>query len=371
MSSALFCNALFCNSAITFKYFQPYLLPMKLSEVKKHLKKEKIDAIVLFNKSPSFNYFFGGDFEHGMMFLTRKAAFLFISVLHEPRVPGFKVIVWEKFKPELESFIKKNRIKKVGVDNNSLLVRQKSFLRKYFKLIDASKLLAELRQSKTEEEIARTRKACKITDDIFSKIIANFKNFKTEGDILRFIKIKALEAGAEISFEPIVASGKNAVVAHHNPNSKLGKGFLIIDMGVKYKGYMSDMTRTLYLGKPSQKEVELYNKVLGIQRACIEKANINLSAERLYKYSLKLFGKDAKYFVHGLGHGIGIEIHEKPSFGLKSKDFLTKGSIFTIEPGYYNQKTGIGIRIEDDILLLGNKKEVLTKSTKKLICLKA
>jgi Xaa-Pro aminopeptidase len=356
--------------AITFKYFQPYLFSMKLSEVKKYLKKEKLDAIVLFNKSPSFNYFFGGDFEHGMIFLTRKAAFLFISVLHEPRVPGFKVVMWEKFKPELESFIKKNRIKKVGIDNNSLLVRQKSFLRKYFKLIDASKFLAELRQSKTKEEIARIRKACKITDDIFSQIIAYFRKFRTEGDILKFIKIKALEADAEISFEPIVASGKNAVVAHHNPNSKLGKGFLIIDMGVKYKGYMSDMTRTLYLGKPNRKEIELYSKVLNIQRACIEKAKLNLSAERLYKYSLKLFGADAKYFVHGLGHGIGVEIHEKPNIGLKSNDVLTKGSIFTIEPGYYHQKTGIGIRIEDDILLLGKKKEILNKSTEKLICLK-
>jgi Xaa-Pro aminopeptidase len=342
---------------------------MKLSEVKKYLKKERIDAIILFNKSPSFNYFFGGDFEHGMMFLTRKEAILFISPLHEPKVPGFKVIKWQKFKEEFAAFIKKNRVRTVGIDYNSLLVRQKGFLRKYCKVRDASKFLAELRQSKTKEEIARTRKACKITDDIFRKILTNFKKFRTEGNILKFIKIKALEADAEISFEPIVASGKNAVVAHHNPNSKLGKGFLIIDMGVKYKGYMSDMTRTLYLGKPSQKEVGLYNKVLNIQRACIEKANINLSAERLYKHSLKLFGKDAKYFVHGLGHGIGVEIHEKPSFGLKSKDFLAKSSIFTIEPGYYNQKTGIGIRIEDDILL-GKKKEILTKSSKKLICLK-
>jgi Xaa-Pro aminopeptidase len=343
---------------------------MKLTEVKKYLAKEKLDTIVLFNKSPSFDYFLGEDLEHGIMFLTRKAAFLFISPLHEPRIPGFKVVKWEKFKLELEAFIKKNRIKNIGTDYRSLFVMQKRFLNKYFKVKDASKFLTDIRQSKSQEEISRIKKACKITDNIFKSILANFSKFKTEDDIKKFIKIKALEADADISFEPIVASGKNAVVAHHNKASKLNKGFMVLDFGVKYKGYMSDMTRTLYLGKPTEKEIMLYNKVLDIQKKCIDKARLNLNAGKLYNYSIKLFGKDAKYFVHGLGHGIGVEIHEKPNLSLKSKDALVKNTVFTIEPGYYNQKTGIGIRIEDDVLLLGRKKEILNKSTKKLICIK-
>jgi Xaa-Pro aminopeptidase len=343
---------------------------MKLNEIKKYLTKEKLDAIVLFNKSPSFDYFLGEDLEHGIMFLTRKAAFLFISPLHEPKIPGFKVVKWEKFKPELEAFIKKNRIRNIGTDYRSLFVMQKRFLNKYFKVKDASKFLTDIRQSKSQEEIFRIKKACQITDYIFKSILANFKNFKTEDDIKKFIKIKALESDADISFEPIVASGKNAVIAHHSKASKLNKGFLVLDFGVKYKGYMSDMTRTLYLGKPTEKEIMLYNKVLNIQEKCIDKAKPYLRAERLYKYSLGLFGNDAKYFVHGLGHGIGVEIHEKPNLSLKSKDVLVKNTIFTVEPGYYNQKTGIGIRIEDDILLSGKKKVILNKSTKKLICIK-
>jgi Xaa-Pro aminopeptidase len=344
---------------------------MKLPEVRNYLKKEKLDAIVLFNKSPSFNYFFGEDFEHGVMVLTTKNNYLLLSPLYSPKVKGFKVVQWKKFNDDFKTFARKNRITKVGADYNSLMVRQKSFLSKHFRVRDASKFLAELRQSKTKEEIARIRKACRITDNIFKKIVANFKKFNTEADITSFIKMEALKAGCDISFEPIAASGKNAVIAHHNNPSKLNKGFLVLDFGVKYKGYMSDMTRTIYLGKPTEKELALYNKVLDIQEKCIAKAKIDLNAERLYKYSIRLFGEDAKYFNHGLGHGIGVEIHEKPSFGLKSKDVLTKNAIFTIEPGYYNQKTGIGIRLEDDVLLLaGNKKEILTKSTKKLICIK-
>lgn len=344
---------------------------MKLPEVRKYLKKEKLDAIVLFNKDPCFNYFFGGDFEYGIMILARKGNYLLLTKLYGPKVPGFKIVYWDKFDKDLKVFAKKHKIKRVGANYDKLLLKQKKFLSKHFKTRDASEFLGDIRQTKTKEEIARIKTACRITDHIFSLIVKNFKKFKTESDIMKFIKIKALELADGVSFEPIVASGRNAVVAHHNPNSKLMRGFLILDFGVKYKGYISDMTRTLYLGKPTQKEIETYNKVLYVQKKCIDKARLNLNAGRLYNYSIKLFGKDAKYFVHGLGHGIGVEIHERPSFGLKGKDRLANGSIFTIEPGYYNQKMGVGIRIEDDVLLLaGNKKEILTKSTKRLICIK-
>jgi Xaa-Pro aminopeptidase len=343
---------------------------MKLPEVKKYLKKEKLDAIVLFNKDPCFNYFFGGEFDHGLMLLTRKSNYLLLTKLYSPKVHGFRVVYWDKFDEDLKAFAERHRIKKIGADYNNLLLKQKKFLSKHFGVCDASEFLGNIRQTKTKEEIVRIRDACRITDQIFALIIKNFKNFKTESDIMKFIKIKALQLADGISFEPIVASGRNAVIAHHNPDSKLRKGFLILDFGVRYKGYVSDMTRTLYLGKPSEKEVIIYNKALDIQKKCINKAKLNLNAGKLYNYSIRLFGNDAKYFVHGLGHGIGVEIHERPSFGLKGKDKLANGSIFTIEPGYYNQKTGIGIRIEDDVLLSGNKKEILTKSTKKLICIK-
>ncbi len=341
---------------------------MRLLQVKNYLQAKKLDAIVLFNKDPNFKYFVGSDFEHGIMLITKKNNLLFLSQLYRPRIKDFRVVQWKDFKKDFKAFIKKQKIKRVGIDNQNLLVRQKNFLRNHFKTRDASKFLEDLRQNKTKEEINRIKKACRITDKIFKSIINNFK-FKTEADIVKYIKIKALELGAEIAFEPIIANAKNAVVAHHKPSSKLRKGFLIIDFGIKYKGYMSDMTRTIYVGKPSKKEIEIYEKIKMIQEKCIDKVKIGLRAEKLYDYSLKLFDKDKKYFVHGLGHGFGVEIHEKLSLDLKSKDVLTKGSVFTIEPGYYNKKIGMGIRIEDDIYL-GNNKEVLTKSTKKLICVK-
>lgn len=344
---------------------------MKLSQVNKYLQAKKLDAIVLFNKDPNFKYFVKGDYEHGMMFLTKRGNYLFLSPLYAPKFRGFRVVQWKNnFKDEFKAFINKNKIKRIGTNNPNLYVKQKTFLRKYFKTKDVSKFLENLRESKTKEEFTRIKKACEIGDMIFKKIITNFE-FKTEADIVRFMKLEALKAGAGLSFEPIVANANNAVVAHHEAKSRLKRGFLILDFGIKYQGYLSDMTRTIYIGKPGRKEKEIYEKVLDIQKKCIKKVKLGMKASRLYDYSLKLFGKDARYFVHGLGHGVGVEIHEKPSLGLKSKDVLVEGIVFTIEPGYYNNLAGIGIRIEDDIYLESkNKKEVLTKSPKKLICVK-
>jgi Xaa-Pro aminopeptidase len=342
---------------------------MKTKEIREFLRKNKLDAIVLFSKNPTFSYFLGGDYEHGILLITRKENLLFLSPLYSPKIAGFKVVQWKKFKDDFRALVKKKKIKVAGVDLNNLFVPQKRFLAKHFKLKDASRFLASLRVTKEKEELDKIRQACKITDEIFSKIVKDF-NFKTEYDIARFIKLKAFEKGAEMAFEPIAASGKNAAVAHHEPDNKpLNKGFLVLDFGAKYNGYMSDMSRTIYLGVPTRKEIAIYEKLLSVQETCIEKAGIGLGAGELHMHAVKLLGKDAKYFTHSLGHGFGVEIHELPNIGPKSKELLKKGTVITIEPGYYDAKAGIGIRIEDD-LFLGGKKEILTRSPKNLICIK-
>jgi Xaa-Pro dipeptidase len=146
---------------------------------------------------------------------------------------------------------------------------------------------------------------------------------------------------------------------------------MVLDFGVKYKGYCADMTRTIYLGNPSTAEKQVYEKLRRVQEYCLQYAKAGMKASTLSKHAKTLLGKDSKYFIHGLGHGIGVEIHELPGLFEKSKDVLEKGNVFTIEPGYYNKKTRIGIRIEDDILINDKgKKEVLTKSPKNLICIR-
>jgi len=210
------------------------------------------------------------------------------------------------------------------------------------------------------------RKACEITDEIFSLIIKNIKSMKTEKDIDNFIRREARKRKLRISFPPVVASASNAAEIHHKPKkTKLKKGFLVLDFGVKYKGYCSDMTRTVYIGKASAKEKKIYNRLLSIQKSAVKKAKAGAECFAIDIFVRKKLRELREYFLHSLGHGVGKKIHEKPNLSPKTCDILKNGDIITIEPGIYLKKK-FGIRIEDSILV-GKKPETLTKSKKRLI----
>jgi Xaa-Pro aminopeptidase len=166
-----------------------------------------------------------------------------------------------------------------------------------------------------------------------------------------------------MSFDTIVASGKNASNPHYSAcNQKLSRGFLVIDCGVKVNGYCSDITRTVFLGSPTEKEKENYRKVLDVQLKCIEliKSKSPKEAELFAKKEL------GDYFVHSLGHGIGLDIHELPGITKNNGKNLANGVCFTIEPGMY-KKGKYGIRIEDDLIKENGNVSVITGLTKALI----
>lgn len=153
---------------------------------------------------------------------------------------------------------------------------------------------------------------------------------------------------------------------HHEPsNTKIKKGFCVIDFGVKYKGYCSDITRTICIGKPSDKEKETYNSLLAIQKNTINQIRSGKKCSELYDFVNNSLGKHQKYFTHGLGHGVGTQIHEMPNLSLNSKDRIKNNMVFTIEPGIYFPGK-YGIRIEDTIFFK-NKSILLTKTAKDLI----
>jgi Xaa-Pro aminopeptidase len=181
--------------------------------------------------------------------------------------------------------------------------------------------------------------------------------------VKNFLENETRKKGYELAFNPIVASGKNSSLPHYNAeNIKLRKGFCVIDFGVKYKSYCSDITRTFYIGKPTKKEIEEYEKVLFVQEKCIKMIKQGTKAEKPYLFAKK----ELKNMIHGLGHGVGVEIHESPNLLEGSKDILLKNMVFTIEPGNYNK---YGIRIEDTVLLK-SKAEILTRIDKKLKIIK-
>jgi len=198
------------------------------------------------------------------------------------------------------------------------------------------------------------------------KCFKEFKKFKTEAQVKAFLEYETKKKGCEMAFPTIVASGKNSSKAHHNTEDiKLKKGFCVIDFGIRYKNYCTDTTRTIYLGKPSKKEIEVYNFLLGVQKKAIGRVRSGEKCAGLFEQVKKDLGKNSKYFTHGLGHGLGIKVHEFPDLTEKSKHKIKENSIFTIEPAVYLKN--FGIRIEDDILVTKDKIEVLTKVGKDLL----
>jgi len=220
-------------------------------------------------------------------------------------------------------------------------------------------------------KIESIKKACKINDNIFNLIIKGIKDLslKTEKDIDKLIRKEARKNKAGIAFSPVVAIGKNASEIHHKPkNTRLKKGFLVMDFGVKINGFCSDMTRTVYVGKASKKEKETYNFLLKIQKAAVKKVKPKAECFEIDCFVRKNLKNIRNLFIHSLGHGVGKKIHELPNISPKTCDILKTGEIVTIEPGIY-KKGEFGIRIEDSILVKKNS-EVLTKSPKKLIEIK-
>lgn len=229
-------------------------------------------------------------------------------------------------------------------------------------------------QVKTKNEIDKIKKACQATDAIFEYIL-KFLSVRpkqgfglTETELRDFILSEIKKKGLRPSFPPIVTSGKNAGNdIHPKPTGKKLSGFVIIDFGVIYKKYMSDMTRTIYVGTPSVKEKALYEKLLASQNLGITKSRIGQMCANVDQAVRDYLGRDKKYFIHTLGHGVGTRIHESPKLYYKLiKPKLKENMVITIEPGLYI-KNKLGMRIEDTCLITKKGCITLTKSLKELI----
>ena len=345
----------------------------KISQIQKELKKHKT-TLILFNKpnnlDPNITYILGETPESCCVIL--KTTGKPICIMREEVNVKNKNIVKIKVKTNDEIFalIKKNaKNKRIFINYKTTNVKDYKKLKKLFKVKDCSEMLELIRQNKSDSEIKNIKKAVAETEEIFISLIREFKKFKTEKQIADFIKEQIKKKGFEQSFEPIAASGKNSAIPHAIPTNKLNKGFCILDFGVKYKNYCADMTRTIYVGTPTEKEAETYFKVLEVQQNAIKKLKPGKKCSKIVESAHKELGSLSKNFVHGLGHGIGVEIHEKPSLKLNSKDVLTENSVATVEPGIYF-KGRYGIRIEDDVLVTKKGAVVLNKISKNLIIMK-
>ncbi len=345
---------------------------MKLLQFQAHLKEKGIDLAFLVHPDPNIIYFTQMKPSFALLLITPSSADLYLSKLDlPPQVKGISVIFLQK---DWEKKVADPKIKKIAVNKAALTLQFAEKLQKLYpnaELIDVISTLNELRAQKTPAEIQKITKACSITSQAFNELINKFslKKFKTEQDVAFFLEKFIREHDAELAFPTIVASGKNSATPHHVTSSaKLQPGFLQLDFGACYQQYCADMSRSLYLGKPSPAEKEHYQLLHAAQLAAIKEIAVNKAFTELDTISRKHLGKYAPYFIHSLGHGVGVEIHEAPAFSEEAKQVIKENHIFTIEPGIYFPKK-YGIRIEDTLLFNG-KAKILTTASKELLTLK-
>lgn len=253
----------------------------------------------------------------------------------------------------------------------SMRTLKKRFPKNRFPL--TSGLIESVATVKDDSEIEHIQRAVAITDKVFKKILTVVRPGVPEKEIAAEISYWHMRYGADTdAFEPIVASGIRGALPHARASEKIiRKGELVtLDFGCRCKGYHSDLTRTIAVGKPSSKARKLYAAVLQAQERAIEAARAGMTGSELDAVSRRSLrrAKLANYFTHSLGHGLGLQVHEMPRLSRLSRDVLLAGTVVTIEPGVYLPGFG-GVRIEDDVVIREGHCEVLNSSPKDLIVL--
>lgn len=234
-------------------------------------------------------------------------------------------------------------------------------------------LLRDMRSVKNETELSLMQQAQKLTDDTFSYIVERIEAGRTERDVMLDMEFYMRRLGSEgVSFDFIVVSGKNSSLPHGVPtDKKIERGdFVTMDFGAVVGGYHSDMTRTIAVGAVSDEQKRVYDTVLKAQLSAIDAVKSGVVCKDIDKIARDLIYA-AGYegcFGHGLGHSVGVEIHERPNFNTRCDTVLKAGTVMTVEPGIYLENR-FGVRIEDMVFVTADGCINLTKSPKELLVL--
>lgn len=351
----------------------------RLDKIKEILKKDDLDG-VLISSVDNISYLTG----YTNFSKEEREAYLVITSNHQfiitdgryseaisKEVLDFELIERSSTLPSKKIFknlVKKFNLKKIGLEEHDLSHQEFMEISKIFTNNKHFKS-HHLRSIKDSQEIELIKKACNIGDLAFRDIVKKVKPGISEKELALELELFIRKSGAEISFETIVAFGANSSVPHHHTGeTKLEDNqFILLDFGVKVNGYCSDMTRTIFYGKPSDKQKKMHKVVLEAQQKAAALVKGNILASEVDKVARQyILDQGYPYIPHSLGHGIGYSVHEAPSLYPKSKDILEEGQVFSIEPGIYISHFG-GVRIED-LYTIKNKKIIqLTKSPKDLV----
>ncbi len=247
---------------------------------------------------------------------------------------------------------------RVGFDDEHMAVRTlerlKAKLADGVKTVPASGLVEQLRRVKDERELAAIAEASKLADEVWRWSVERGLAGRSEREVARAAEARIRELGADPSFPAIVAAGPNGALPHAEPGEReIGRGELVVfDMGAQLDGYCSDGTRTYATGEPGEVARAVYDTVLRSQLASLEAVKAGVKGDDVDKVAREVIAAagHGDRFGHGLGHGVGLEVHEGPRLSARSDDVLAPGEVVTVEPGIYLPGE-LGVRIEDLVVV--------------------
>lgn len=354
---------------------------MSIEKLKIMLSERNASALIM--SEDNVRYFTSFSSTNGYLLVTAENSFFltdsrYVEAAQKTIKTVDGVLLFENFEKSLLPLVKELGVKTLSIEGGRTTVKRLHELQKQFPSVtfETEKLDGEidlLRAVKSDEECEKIIKAQRIAEKAFSLLLPKVAVGKTERELSLELDYTMLKLGAQgLSFETIAVSGKNGSMPHGIPSDKkIESGdFVTFDFGAIYKDYHSDMTRTVAVGEISDKQRDVYETVLKAQKRAIDAVAAGKSCFDIDKIARDIIEEKGygKYFGHGLGHGVGIEIHEFPTVSPRSQTVLEPGHVITIEPGIYIPGE-FGVRIEDMIYVTENGVKNITNCPKELTIL--
>ncbi|NLD49447.1 MAG: aminopeptidase P family protein [Clostridiaceae bacterium] len=352
----------------------------RLKRLREKLKDKDVDA-VLVTRRENYIYLSGFTGSFAYLVITQNDACLITDFRYteqaSQQAPLYEIIQYnQSLLAALSDVIQTKGIEKLGFEDDYITYKKYNELHNGIgakHLIPFQNVLEGLRIKKDNEELEKIRKAVEIADSAFSHILKFLKPGIKEYEVSAELEFYMKKSGAKgASFDTIVASGKRSSLPHGVASGKtIENGDAVtLDYGAIFEDYCSDMTRTVFIGSISKELKNIYNIVLEAQTSALVGAKRGYSGKEVDIIARDIISKSGyeKNFGHGLGHGVGIEVHEEPRLSPKGEIKLDNGMVVTVEPGIYVNDLG-GVRIEDMIIINDDKPIILTSSTKEIIVL--
>ncbi|OEH85641.1 hypothetical protein BHU72_02260 [Desulfuribacillus stibiiarsenatis] len=354
----------------------------RLEKLRQLLQKQSLDAYIT-TKQENRQYISNFTGTSGYLLVTANDAVLFTDSRYMEQAKeqinkgGVSIRVIEHdslYWKTIVQWLQQQSIQELGFDSSNTTFDTYTLWKEQWNNIDlkpTNDLIAILRMVKDASEISGIKQATQLTDEAFQSVLGMIRPGIREIEIALALEFYVKKRGAQqLAFDIIVASGKRSALPHGVATNKMIEpgDFITIDFGIKLNGYCSDMTRTVVAGKASNRQKEIYQTVLTAQQLVLDNIKAGMTGKNVDEIARNYIYQNGYrgYFGHGLGHGLGQEVHEGPRLSPTSDTILIPGMVVTVEPGIYIPNFG-GVRIEDDVVIENNGCMILNSTPKHLL----